>query len=187
MATILGVYAITTSATSTTSSTLTTSVAMPYLMGHVTLVVTDSDGNIKSYIQSDNLVTTEGLNCAIDVLLGPAGGCNSGGGFINISLSDNSTSAAETDLATDYVLREIARATTADTHTQTGSIVTLIETFIEGDDSGLAIGEIVRKTALHDSNNDLNDNDMLAVVSLEGETTIVAGDSITVTWTVTGS
>jgi hypothetical protein len=38
------------------------------ILGHVTYVVKDSDGHIKSYMQTDNQRTVEGINCGIQIL-----------------------------------------------------------------------------------------------------------------------
>ena len=46
-----------------------TTTTMRYL-GHVTAVVSDSNGNIKSYFQTDNIVMDNGKNCATDLVFG---------------------------------------------------------------------------------------------------------------------
>lgn len=38
------------------------------VLGHVTYVIRGPDGNIKSYMQTDNIRTTQGLNCAANYL-----------------------------------------------------------------------------------------------------------------------
>ena len=78
MVTVLGIYAITTSPAAT-SFTVTNYDSMPYLVGHITVEVADSDGNIKAYQQTDNFVTDNGLKCALDVLFEiTAGECAAG-------------------------------------------------------------------------------------------------------------
>ena len=39
-------------------------------LGHVTAFLKDSDGNIKAYHQTDNLITDRGANCGSDLVLG---------------------------------------------------------------------------------------------------------------------
>ena len=34
-------------------------------LGHITLVLKDSDGAIKQYVQTDNAITIEGLDCIV--------------------------------------------------------------------------------------------------------------------------
>jgi hypothetical protein len=42
-------------------------------LGHVTYVVRDVSGNIKSYAQTDNTRTVQGINCAQQILFAPQG------------------------------------------------------------------------------------------------------------------
>ena len=39
-------------------------------LGHITLVLADGDGVIKQYVQTDNIITHEGLDCLARVLFG---------------------------------------------------------------------------------------------------------------------
>ena len=39
-------------------------------LGHIELVLADEAGNIKQYVQTDNFITHEGLDCLVDVLFG---------------------------------------------------------------------------------------------------------------------
>ena len=41
-------------------------------LGHITLVLADGDGVIKQYVQTDNIITHEGLDCLAVVLFGTA-------------------------------------------------------------------------------------------------------------------
>ena len=52
-----------------TDANPTTATTMRYL-GHVTAVVSDSNGNIKSYFQTDNIIVDDGRNCATDLVFG---------------------------------------------------------------------------------------------------------------------
>ena len=80
------------------------------LLGHVTYILRDEDGNIKSYLQSDNVVATRGKDCATQMLFGnttaPAGGCVDASGTttgFNYIAIGNATgqSAAAADTALD--------------------------------------------------------------------------------------
>jgi len=42
-------------------------------LGHIELVLADSDGNIKQYVQTDNTITEEGLDCLVDSVFGTSG------------------------------------------------------------------------------------------------------------------
>lgn len=39
-------------------------------LGHIELVLADSDGNIKQYVQTDNTITEEGLDCLVQGVFG---------------------------------------------------------------------------------------------------------------------
>jgi len=58
-----------------------------FLNGHVALTLTDADGNIKDYRQTDNLITTTGENCASKHLFS-----TSAGSARNTGVLQNSTS-----------------------------------------------------------------------------------------------
>ena len=54
-----------------------------YLTGHVTTILTDSEGNVKQYRQSDNVITNNGENCVAKLLFqddGSGAGLGSGTG-----------------------------------------------------------------------------------------------------------
>ena len=189
MATILGVYAITTSAP--TSLTATNYESMPFLLGHVTMVVTDSDGNIKAYQQTDNIITNQGLQCAMNVLFNVTTTCSSTGDFSVIALSSNGTAPDNSldrfDVQAEWIGEEVARTAGSNTISQTGSTVTIAEVFTVGDSSGLTAGETVARTGLFDALGPTPDaTDMIASAALSS-TTVTTGDSITVTWTITSS
>ena len=193
MATIIGVYAITTS--TTTVSTVTSYGNMPFLMGHITMVVTDADGNIKSYQQTDNLITDQGRICGLVSLTGATNGCGgTAGDFKFIALSSNVTFAvAATDSAStgwDPVTHEIARANAADSVLFTSDTqVDIIRQFTAGapgSTSGLDGGELVSRTALFDDATFQSTSNMLAYAELS-DTTVVQNDNITITWSITGA
>ena len=188
MATIFGVYAITTSAP--TSLTATSTATMPYLLGHITLEVTDANGNIKSYLQTDNVLTNQGFACALTLLSGANDGCSSVAAFTYIALANNVTGAADfgdtSSGFTNQVARELGAASLA-----SSTSFTIIKEFtadgaapgtnlaLNGDIATLP-GETVGQTGLFDA---LNGGNMLAVADLS-PTTVVDGDKVTVTWTI---
>ncbi len=86
------------------------------MMGHITLTATDQDGNILSYIQTDNVIVNTGENCTAESLfnvttsdsadseclgMGSHTGGNgvADGGFVNIAMSNGTTAAAEDDIS----------------------------------------------------------------------------------------
>ena len=80
------------------------------IMGHVTLTVYGPDGNVKQYIQNDNLVVNRGENCIGELIFGGTFGCTNAGAIFNdlaIGTSDappdgdDTTLAVQTDTLTD--------------------------------------------------------------------------------------
>lgn len=47
-----------------------------YMTGHVTTILTDADGNVKQYRQSDNVITNNGENCVAKLLFQDNGATN---------------------------------------------------------------------------------------------------------------
>jgi len=190
MATILGVFAMTTA----TDDTLTITATAPQLLGHITMTVTDSDGDIKSYVQTDNIVTTAGLHCALVALFDPGTGAeclnDSASPFKYIVLGSNSTDfEALTDDSDDFGSdNEVARKL-ADDITQETVVIFLNATFAAGEagsnDNTLQELEVVGETALFDDGTQFSGN-MLSRVTLP-PTEVVDGDSIFISWKITGS
>ena len=198
MATILGVYAITTSAP--TSLTATSTENLPYLLGHITIEVTDANGNIKSYQQTDNILTDEGFQCALVRLSNVTLACNSGAVaniFKFISLSSNLTlitaaggdGSLETTVGYDSeVAKEVAKTDQLSDTSFTVKNTFTTDASNPGTDVALNNGETVAKTGLFDDGAGFGVGNMLAVADLS-PTTVVTGDTIAVTWTIklTGS
>ena len=82
---ILGVYGITSgSSMLNAQSAMKTGGNMP-LLGHVTLTVTDPQGNILAYHQGDNVVVNDAENCLSDKVFGIASNtCPTGGAHYNV-------------------------------------------------------------------------------------------------------
>ena len=183
MATILSVYAITTSAP--TSLTATSTATMPYLLGHITIEVTDANGNIKSYLQSDNVLTNEGFACALVHLSGATGddACTANENFKYISLSSNSSdNTSASDTASGYDLEvAIQEGDALLTSSTSFTIVNQFTAQVAGEnDATLQDTETVGQTGLFDS---ASGGNMLAVADLS-PTTVVTDDLVTVTWTI---
>ena len=179
MATILGVYAITTSAP--TSLTATSTENMPYLLGHLEVTITDANGIIKSYQQTDNVLTDEGFACALTLLSGAPDGCTTPAAFKFISLADNSSSPIFTDTASAYTDEVAIAVGSPSLVTPTSFTITkafTAEVTVGSDD--LENTETVSQTGLFDS---VSGGNMLAVAALSS-TTVVTGDVVTVTWTI---
>ena len=171
---------------------------MGLLMGHVSMVVTDGDGNIKHYFQSDNQVTKEGTDCAmLDIFQSTAGDtCPlglGGPGFSVIALCDTAQTPASTYDKGDWTTAacEVARAAATSNTFTALNVVTLVKTFTVADDVGdsniLDDDESVRTTGLFDATG-AGAGNLIAVFDLPATISgLVDGDDLTITWAVTGS
>ncbi|MEM3064198.1 MAG: hypothetical protein QW177_02380 [Candidatus Nitrosotenuis sp.] len=65
-----------------------TAAAAGLITGHVVTTLTDPDGNIKAYRQSDNIIVNNGENCVAKMLFGAAGGDTVSTGVCTGEISD---------------------------------------------------------------------------------------------------
>ena len=98
-----------------------TSYAMNGLSGHLTVEARDSDGNLKAYRQTDNVITVTGENCALRALFSPTSLATTSG-----------TTVCTGGLTKGFSFIELGTGTTFEQSTN-GALVTPIT------DSGLAI------------------------------------------------
>ena len=170
------------------------------MMGHITLTATDQDGNILSYIQTDNLIVNVGENCVAESVFNvttigtdlcdgtgtQTGGNANGvadGGFTFIAIGTNNTAVAETDQAlgnsTSEVSRIKANSTSVDSSPGTAgskAVVTLTGIFTATGTPTIVESGIFDKAAAADEN-------MLARQVFTG-IPLTAGDKLTVEWQI---
>jgi len=162
---------------------LTTATTTMRYSGHVTAVVYDSNGNIKSYFQTDNKVVNSGRNCAADLVFdtGIVETC----AFVDRMAIGNGTaslSPLNTDLADKTSNGNVGPLIPTST-TPAGSV-------LPGDDALLTYTNtfeilladsplIIRETGLFDAA-----NNMFARSGL-GPIPVTAGDKLTVEWNIT--
>jgi len=109
-----------------------------YMVGHAEVVLKDSDGYVKAYRQSDNVVVLNGQNCSADLLFGTvteSGLCaDTAAEFTDIRIgSDTNTVAADTDtqLVADLGFTGTGELTAeAAATSSTGAIKTIVGTFV---------------------------------------------------------
>ena len=168
-------------------------VASSPVYGHVTVIHSDPSGNILSYQQTDNVVTIEGKDCAIERLFGSSGAadCNATSttdlfnlvglatGLEAPTLNSNAT------LANGFVARDYADSglipATADSVTTTGATTSvgakmdILETFTASDD-----GNAVDMAILYNA-------DATAVFAAKdfASVTLNTSDTLAVTWSIT--
>jgi len=161
--------------------------------GHVTIVYSDPSGNILSYQQSDNIVTREGKDCAIERLFGTsgAGDCNATSttdlfNFIGLTtgledptINSNATQAngfVARDYADSGLIPAIADSvTTTAATTSVGAKMDIVRIFTATDD-----GNGVDMAILYNA-------DVTALFAAQKFTpvTLNTDDTLTVTWTIT--
>ncbi len=172
------------------------------MMGHITLTATDQDGNILSYIQTDNLIVNVGENCVAESIfnvttanafLCDGAGAHIGGngvadgGFTFIAIGTNNTAVAATDQALGNSTSEVSRikanstSIVDSTGTQAGgnskAVVTLTGIFTATGTPTITESGIFDKAMAADEN-------MLARQTFTG-IPLTAGDKLTVEWEIT--
>ena len=65
-------------------------------LGHIELVLADEAGNIKQYVQTDNFITHEGLDCLVDRLFGSSGTGSCGDSTVTFDAIGLGTGSAAT-------------------------------------------------------------------------------------------
>lgn len=168
------------------------------LTGHITLVATDPNGNIKAYRQTDNFIVDNGADCVVKLLFGGSGtrGTASGTGTtcignlttpFNVIAIGTGSSSAVTDrhlgteilTGTDAGLARTAGAITY-TNSSAGTAVTTISNqFSAGTTQTVAESGLFNSTTV-------STGGMFAHKSFTG-IALVNGDKLTVTWTVNTS
>ena len=162
---------------------LTTATTTMRYSGHVTAVVYDSNGNIKSYFQTDNKVVNSGRNCGADLVFGTGIGTDCA--FVNkmaIGTSTLSIASTNSDL--------LGKTTNGNVGPLIPTSTTLAGAALPGDDALLTYtntfeisttdsGKNITETGLFDGN-----NNMFARSGL-GPIPVSAGDKITVDWNIT--
>jgi len=157
--------------------------------GHVTAIHFDPAGNILAYIQTDNIVTHEGKDCAVETLFAGTGGiqgCPGGAtdNFDRIGLTNgqtfkvtaNATTLSGVDLSANGlapahgVVSSNTNATGA-----SGSIVDIVNTFTSTADAQSVDGAILYNTA-----------ETVAFAAKEfTAVTLNTSDTLAVTWSIT--
>ncbi len=172
------------------------------MMGHITLTATDQDGNILSYIQTDNLIVNTGENCTAESLFNvttdlaadsPCLGVGShtggngvaDGGFVYIAIGNGSTAVVNTDTtldATDPTAVEIDRQ--KDTSPSVVSSIAGASTAVVTVDTIFTATQAstITESGIFDS---ANAGNMLARQVFPQGIPLTVGDKLTVEWAIT--
>ena len=120
------------------------------VMGHITLTVTDESGNIKDYIQTDNLVVDAGMDTMADLVF-PDINTNSNstdGKFEWIGIGTGTTAAAAANTAEETLISGCNRVTDSDltspaATSATGETVVTVDASFSGSSCAGAVTEAV--------------------------------------------
>lgn len=173
------------------------------MIGHVTYEVRGTDGNIKHYSQSDNVIVDVGTDCAATSIFDTSSttvctlGTDNGFSFIAIG---NSTNAFPLSSVDDLALdddgvdgREMQRAAGTVTIAQADSVnnidtaVSIVSPAFTFNTLGPA-GTVITQSGLFDSDVGGSDN-MFSVRDIPGQSgtglAVTNADTLSVTWTIT--
>lgn len=164
--------------------------------GHIQLVVTDSDGAIKAYRQTDNAITVTGENCVAKLLFkGPSTGTGTQGctgaistpgfSYVAVGTGAGTETNTNTDLTTELASSGLTRAlgTTSITNSTTGgtgstaAVVTVTKAF------SVTGTQTVTEAGLFNDTVKSSTDGMFARKVFSG-VTVNNGDTLTVTWTI---
>jgi hypothetical protein len=179
--------------TGTKSGTEANTAATALMSGHVITTVTDANGNIKEYRQSDNIIVNRGEQCAAKLLfqgtVGAAGstvctGANTAG-YRVIAIGTGTNAAAEADVVlqtarTDGTLAPRLASVTWTNSTGSPSVTQVVLTATFTNNSGGAVA--IAESGLFNSTS-VNNGGMFARQQFSAVNMNV-NDQLTVTWTV---
>jgi len=168
------------------ASSMSTSVP---LSGHVIIQVTDEEGNIKNYMQTDNIITANGKGCTGKLLFNFGTCANSGGLFDDIVLSSGAfpDNAATANLSGNQFTPKllgslgqfsstgVSEVTPANGST-TGARIDIAHTFSYSGGSS----QTVTSAALFGSGTSI-----FAIKNFPSAVSLNNGDDLTVTWQIT--
>ena len=151
------------------------------LQGHFTITHVDSDGNVLAYIQTENLVVNEGMECVADHVFGTTS-CTAEAVFQFLALGTGTTAPADAQTALVTESGTCARVQDAspaiDTATTGQRGVTVTSLFSGGTCEAQAFGE----TGLFDASSTGN---MLARSLISPTISLGTGDTLSIDYTIT--
>lgn len=180
-----GVFAVAQEMEPTTSGLAT----QAGIYGHVTAVLTDSDGNVKQYIQTDNAILQEAKGALIEDLFGVAAAGDPANDYTFVSLGTNATAHVEDDSAGAFTEtsplcpREdagVSAGSSIATTKTAGQLELNIQVQFLGADANCAV--TVDEAALFDASTAGN---MFALTKLTSQVVLASGDTLTLDWDIT--
>lgn len=193
-----GVYSLTQSVQTQTSSGTT---EQPVVLGHIVAIVKDSDGNIKAYRQTDNLVVSNGLNATVNKLFGPTVGSTgfvqntsvngTAGTFKFVGVGTSPTAVASTDTALNAQRGNIHLGTV--TSIRSGGGTGMGAQIAASWGAGILANSSSTSTTINEaglfdsSTNGTSNSNLYAHQVISPGISMGTGDTLSVTWKITFS
>jgi hypothetical protein len=182
------------------------------MLGHVEYTVRDTSDNIKSYMQTDNIVTTQGKDCVAQGMFDSGetvDQCTSGTALFNyIAIGNHTTGGVPVNTLTALEVSdsgcadsgtdgEMARKLIDPTFVSTGSSTVVTLDTVDSFDFDLSNATIVMQSGVFNADETaanvfgecttVGTADMFAVqdLNLDAGITVSDGDSLSVKWTIT--
>lgn len=157
------------------------------IMGHITMVVSDENGNIKDYIQTDNLVVDEGIDTMGDLIFPDINlnGNATDGKFDWIGIGTGSTAAAAGDTGEQTLISGCNRVqddtVTGDSGTS-GEITVTVDASFSGSNCAGAVTEAVLTNS---GTGGAADAGELLARQVFSAVNVGSSDTLTVSWEIT--
>ena len=157
------------------------------IMGHITMVVTDENGNIKDYIQTDNLVVDEGIDTMGDLIF-PDINLNSNGTdgkFDWVGIGTGATGAAAGNTGEETVIATCQRVqdgTVTGVSTVSGEITVTVDASFSG---SVCTGAITEAVLTNSGTGTSADAGELLARQTFSAVNVGASDTLTVSWEIT--
>lgn len=161
-----------------------------HIAGHVTMFVTDPDGKITSYRQSDNIIVNQGADCANKALFAPSSGitttCSGSPGTFNVlalGTGTNGNARGDTALNAETTATGLARATASTVNATAApgggtSKVSLSNTFTNTSGGTVTITEAGLFNSTNKNTDGMFAEEPVSSIALNNN------DALTVKWTI---
>ena len=164
------------------------------MIGHVTYEVRGADGHVKQYLQSDNLITNKGTDCAATAIFASSNpACATPGNFAFIAIgngtspipSSTNTILNNTGTNSGEMARSALIVASITPNTGSGTVVTLSNSGTPFTFTGLGLGPLgttVTQSGLFNTGTPLGGN-MFSIRDVS--VPVTNADTLAVTWTIT--
>ena len=158
------------------------------IIGHVTMTVTDADGNVVDYVQSDNLVVDAGLDSMADLVFPNTMNLNGNATdnvFQYIGIGTGTTAADATDTAEETLISGCSRvldSSVTGTSGVSGEITATVDASFAGSECAGAITEAVLTNS--GTGSSAGAGEILAR-QVFSPVNVGSSDTLTVSWAVT--